>query len=117
MKLWHDDIRRPPDDSWTWARTNDEAKEVLKSNRVTECSLDHDLGLHMYDPDMQDADLQRGWDTENDGLKLVRWMVERPELVPERITIHSWNPPGAARMAALLAEHGYACVVKPFAAR
>lgn len=59
MKLWFDDIRRPPSSEWLWARTIEEAKLVVNSHEITEASLDHDLGLHEYDPDEQDADLRR----------------------------------------------------------
>lgn len=106
MKLFHDDIRRPPDDSWLWARTNEAAANYLTVARnlgdpCTEASLDHDLGLHNYDPDVPDADMQIGWDEENDGYELVKWMVEN-DLVPPIVTIHSWNPAGAWRMASYL---------------
>lgn len=59
MKLWFDDIRRPPDDTWFWARTIEDAKLIVNSHDIQEASLDHDLGLHEYDPDEQDADLRR----------------------------------------------------------
>lgn len=36
-------------------------------------------------------------------------------IFPTRISIHSWNPDGAKRMAALLADHGCRVEVKPFA--
>lgn len=113
VKLWHDDIRRPPDDTWLWARTNQEAKTIFMQHRVIEVSMDHDLGLHEYDPDVPDADLQRGWDTENDGVKLVDWMVCH-QYLPPRITIHSWNPDGARRMADRLRDAGCRPVVKPY---
>ena len=44
IKLWLDDIRTPPDDSWTWAKTYDEALEYITKNVVSEISFDHDLG-------------------------------------------------------------------------
>lgn len=115
VKLWHDDIRRPPDDSWVWARTNDDAKLVFSAREVTECSLDHDLGLHDHDPDVPDADIQIGWDEENDGLGLVKWMVENNR-VPPIVTIHSHNPDGAKRMAQAIVESGQAnkIIVKRF---
>lgn len=115
MRLWHDDIRRPPDDSWTWARTNQEAMSFLEAGGVSECSLDHDLGLERADPDVPDADLQHGWDPVNDGLGLVRWMIEH-DLVPGLVTIHSWNPVGARRMADALGDAGRACTVRPYLA-
>ena len=112
-KLWHDDIRRPPDETWNWARTNQAAYELLLRQPYAECSLDHDLGLSEYDPDLPDADMQRGWDKENDGCDLVIWMIEK-RLGPPKITIHSWNPIGAARMANLLRDHGYNPIVRPY---
>lgn len=104
MKLWHDDIRRPPDDSWVWVRTNQQAMAVLTVHIVDEISMDHDLGLHEADPDVQDADMQRGWDEENDGAKLAQWMCDHNH-VPPKVTVHSWNPDGAKRMANILRDH------------
>lgn len=110
MKLWHDDIRRPPDDSWAWARTNRDAELLLiagvgSCDPITEASLDHDLGLHDFDPDEFDADLRIAPEAhlQPDGRGLCRWMVDQG-LVPPRVTIHSWNPPGAAEMAAILRD-------------
>src|SRR5207237_9811908 len=56
MKLWVDDIRRPPDDSWAWARTNEEAIEALRSGEVNEASLEHVMGVHEPDPDAPGPD-------------------------------------------------------------
>lgn len=44
MKLWLDDVRTPPDETWEWKRTYDEALEVISKNLVKEISFDHDLG-------------------------------------------------------------------------
>lgn len=112
INLWHDDIRRPPTEAlsglpWVWARTNEVAKGILASNKVYAISMDHDLGLYGYDPDEQDADLRIG-DDEETGLALAEWIVENLESihVPAFFTIHSWNPVGARRMAAVLAAAG-----------
>lgn len=94
LRLWHDDVRQPPDGSWVWAQTNAQAVALLATGDVVEASLDHDLGM------------------EN-GLVLVKWMCEAG-YVPEKVTIHSWNPSGARRMAAVLEDHGHRCVVEPF---
>lgn len=51
MRLWFDDIRRPPDASWLWARTLEQAQAILSTVLLEEASLDHDLGLHDVDPD------------------------------------------------------------------
>ena len=121
MKLWHDDIRPAPE-GWTWARTNERAQELLRTGKVTEASLDHDLGLH--DVDMTppecggDADewfdkmLLRGG-SEETGYDLCVWMVEEG-FVPKKITIHSWNPAGAQRMAAALFATDAEIIVHPF---
>ena len=52
-------------------------------------------------------------DDEDDGRKLVAWMIEN-DLVPPKVTIHSWNPDGAAEMAAMLQEAGHQPEVLPF---
>jgi hypothetical protein len=119
MKLWHDDVRPPPDDSWDlWARTNDAARDFLASGVVTECSLDHDLGMDEIElPDDVDealdilADHQRR--ASETGLDLVNWMVTM-NIVPAKVTIHSWNPSGAANMAARLNRYGHNCFISPY---
>lgn len=46
MKLWLDDLRPPPDDTWHWAHNYDEAIAAFqdKDHGITHASLDHDLG-------------------------------------------------------------------------
>lgn len=125
MKLWHDDVRPAPE-GWVWARTNQEAMHYLATGEVAEISLDHDLGYHDVDvPEKPvDGDVMRWADdvidvltlrgqSEETGLDLVKWMC-REGLVPERVSIHSWNPPGARAMAEYLSEHGYDCSVAPY---
>lgn len=122
IRLWVDDVRRPPDKSWVWARTNGHAKDVLYNERVGECSLDHDMGLHELDVPENTDDY---WDSvialahasrdqhEESGLDLVNWMIEN-RCVPALVTIHSWNPEGASNMAARLNQNGYDCVLQAF---
>lgn len=92
MKLWLDDVRKPPDSTWTWAKNYDEAIQSLESAEFfgadfvwSELSLDHDLG-----------------DTSPSGYDLLCWLEEwvvRMRLVDiPVIHIHSANPVGAARM-------------------
>ena len=110
-KLWHDDVRPPPA-GWLWARTNDQAKYFLmlaerEGSPIVECSLDHDLGYHDVvlpeDPDeLAEVLILRG-QSEETGYDLVCWMIEH-NLVPKKVTIHSWNPEGARHMAARLAR-------------
>lgn len=88
---------------------------ALRAHDIVECSLDHDLGLHDFDPDEQDADLRVAPDAhlQPDGADLVREMIAA-DLVPARVHIHSWNPDGARRMALLLADAGVRATVSPF---
>ena len=52
MKLWIDDVRPPPDDTWTWCTTGDLALAHLAhsylstntANQIEMVSFDHDLG-------------------------------------------------------------------------
>jgi hypothetical protein len=115
VRLWHDDVRPPPP-GWIWVRTNQEAKEVLLTGIVLEASLDHDLGLHDVElPDDIDEQMDvlcaRG-QAEETGFDLCVWMVEN-NLVPPRVRIHSWNPPGAARMAGALSTYCH-LTVEPY---
>lgn len=114
-KLWHDDIRRPPDQTWIWARTNDDAIMVLQNFDVKVISMDHDLGLDGLDPDLPDAVYLRG-NGEQTGLDLVDWMIQNG-CVPEHVTVHSWNPSGAQRMIKTLHARGYAATYVPYEVR
>jgi hypothetical protein len=97
VNLWHDDVRRPPNADWIWARTNDEAKETLTDYEVDVISMDHDLGGHDLDPDAPETWLHRGPSSDGTGLDLVDWMIQN-ECVPRTVYIHSWNGPGAMHM-------------------
>jgi len=118
VKLWVDDIRRPPDASWAWARTNAEAIEILRGGDVTEASLDHDMGLHDEDPDAPGATERIALDRAGhaNGLDLVAWMCEH-RVIPQTIEIHSWNRDGAHRMAKLFEMHGHRAHVRPYGRR
>lgn len=92
MKIYLDDIRDTPK-GWTRTYTVEETIKYLKTGKVTELSLDHDLG--QTDP------LHTGYDVllyiENQ-LHLINddWFV------PEVIFLHTANPIGEARMKACL---------------
>lgn len=117
-RLWFDDVRPPPDDTWVWARTNEEAKFLFANSQVVECSLDHDMGMDEVE---LPADVDEALDilaehqkrASETGLDLVHWMVETGN-VPPKVTIHSWNLAGAQNMAARLNRHGYDCYVEPY---
>ena len=44
-KLWVDDILEPINESWEWAKSYNEAMELLSNNKFSSIALDHDLGL------------------------------------------------------------------------
>ena len=119
MKLWHDDMRPPPE-GWVWARTNAAAQELLETGLVTECSLDHDLGFHDVlrpdEPESLTTVAHLRGRTEETGLDLVNWMVATGR-VPATVTIHSWNPDGATAMAASLIASGHPCAIAPYVQR
>jgi len=51
-KIWIDDVRTPPDDSWTWCKSSKEAIDLIDAIYILEretrprfeISFDHDLG-------------------------------------------------------------------------
>lgn len=118
MKLWHDDVRRPPDPSWIWARTNEEAILRLICQRragdpVLEMSMDHDLGGEDLNPDDPDSWIFRGGSEAGSGLDLA-WCMVRLNLVPPSVTIHSWNPDGARAMQGVLSLAGVDAPYVPY---
>ena len=122
IQIWYDDIRRPPypEDEWVWVRTTKAAIaafELLK-DRIEVISLDHDMGLENEDPDQDSAIYLKHYNAglqEDNGVKLVEWMIENNVGREAIITIHSWNPDGAKRMKQLLIAANYPDVyVKAF---
>ena len=86
MKLWVDDLRPAPE-GWQWARSVNEAKELLldAENRgilLELLDLDHDAG---------DYAGQGG-----DYIRLLDWLEETGRRYPLRI--HSFNPVGRENM-------------------
>ena len=85
MKIFLDDIRKPPDESWTLCKWPDEVIDLLLTGKVTHLSLDHDLGNDDFG-------------TGND---VVIWLEEQVyfnRLRPPIITVHSANPVGRKKM-------------------
>ena len=86
MKLYLDD-QRPAPEGWTRVQTPEDAIELLKANRLTHLSLDHDLGLS----------------DERTGYAVLLWIeqqVVENGFLPPHITIHSANAGARARMDA-----------------
>lgn len=90
MKLYLDD-QRPAPEGWALAKTPEEAIELLKSNRVTHLSLDHDLGLS----------------DDRTGYTVLLWIEQQcveSGFVPPHMTIHSANAGAKGRMDAAVAS-------------
>lgn len=99
MKLWVDDIRVPPDSSWTWVKNYADAIQALLNHEWEEMSLDHDLGLEHYYGEY------RG-DT---GYDILLFMASQVEIYGKKYTnnihVHSANPVGVERMKGVIERY------------
>lgn len=86
-KLWVDDLRTPPDDSWWWAKTSKRAIAFLYFPWIAQMSLDHDLG---------------GDDTTR---PVVLWMCEHG-VWPATVRVHSANPVGVEWLMGMIQRYG-----------
>lgn len=89
IKVYLDDERATPA-GWTRVRWPDEAIALLKTGRVSDISLDHDLG-----------DDERGT-----GYDVVLWIEEAvftQDFVPPRMHVHSANASARQKMLAGIA--------------
>ncbi len=89
MRVFLDDARDAPP-GWVRTYTPDETIAVLATGKVTELSLDYDLGL-----DTPEA--------ERTGYTVLAWLEReigegRWQFPLPRFAIHSANPPGRLRM-------------------
>ena len=104
MKLWLDDIREPSRFGclgWTWVKTADEAINLLKTQDVTEASLDHDLSEEHYPwSGIQESDYK-----EQTGYTVVCWMEENNVWPKDGVHVHSLNPVGGQRMMDVILKH------------
>lgn len=98
-KLWVDDTRRPPDDSWDWAKDASEAKKLAKDNDYDLMSLDHDLGIVKYEGKVViNPDALSGGD-------FALWLHEHRKHMPKSVNIHSHNGKGTDLMKEILEKH------------
>lgn len=85
IKLWIDDVRTPPDETWTWAKTAYEAIGIIIAHQIDEISFDHDLGKPY-----QDIQELTGYDIA----KTIEDLVYLKSIPPLKWSIHSANPVG-----------------------
>lgn len=93
MRIWLDDFREAPP-GWVRAFTPEEVIGLLRTGRVTELSLDHDLGLRTATGERTGYDVLLWLEGE---VGSGRWTAPLPG-----ITIHTGNPVGRVRMARVL---------------
>ncbi len=108
-KLWVDDMRDAPDDSWTVVRKVQPAISFLAKFNPTEISLDHDIEFRPDDETFKPIAYYIG-------LKYAG--AERDEFHTlsgyPKITIHSDNPVGAKEMIAILKDNGLEAEWHPY---
>ena len=88
MKIWLDDERPVPNDTWTLCMSSGEAMHWLRTGCVKEISLDHDLGDETK---------------VGNGYMVISYIEEQMVLnpyfkVPKVIKIHTANPVARKRM-------------------
>lgn len=89
IKIWVDDIREPILD-YIWVKTPEQAIELLKTNRVSHISLDHDLGF---------------LEPERTGYTIASWIEEHAylgDLSSLSWQCHSANSVGRSKIAQAL---------------
>lgn len=87
MKVFLDDLRRPPE-GWVLVKTVPEVQELVKSGVVEELSLDNDLGPGTPE-----------------GYTLVDWMAENNVWPQKKPRVHSMNIIRAAYMRAVIERY------------
>lgn len=112
MKVFVDDLRLAPDNTWTLVRTNTEAIRLLATGHVEAISIDHDICV----PNVEFIGkavrkrLKFGEETFQPVVYYIAAM--KPEDRPKTIRIHTANPAGGMRMAGILNDVGVECEVK-----
>ncbi len=104
MKLWVDDLRDAPNDSWTVARKVEAAISFLHlyASEITEISLDHDIENRPDDETFYPIALY------------IAGAGERFRKL-NTIILHTINPLGAKRMESVLKDAGWVCYIIPYA--
>lgn len=91
IKIWLDDIRGKPDDSWVHIRNKEELQELFRNRPfvyIEVMDFDHDLGMDEHG------------NPEPSGYDIIQWMsqlcmaLRNSHFWPWEIRVHSDNPPG-----------------------
>lgn len=115
MKLWVDDLRDAPDDSWTVARKVEPATNIICNMKLEEISLDHDIENRPDDETFCPLAFVIGlrYQTVQEMSDFITGFGPRVQAVP-KITIHSINPVGAKRMQAILSSYSIKSTYIPY---
>src|SRR3954465_14214809 len=104
-KLFLDDMRNAPDDTWSVVRSYDEFTQFILTNGVPDfIAFDHDLGGVLINEE------------EKTGFDCARWCVEYGYL-PKIAIVHSHNHAGAQRIMNLLVLHEVKTILSPYPIR
>lgn len=111
MKIYVDDIRNVPDESWTLCRTITEAIRCIAffADDITEISLDHDISA-----EVRVNGVYRPFPTEETFQPVAYYISERYRTAdtPPKITIHTANPLGAEAMEVAFAKRDYPGIIE-----
>jgi len=102
IKLWVDDIRTPPDKSWIWARSYQEAIYELSLGNVTLISLDHDLGVQKESKYINTPHVDTSIKTGYDVICWIEESVYYDRLDLPMMLCHSMNPVGRKRIETVI---------------
>jgi hypothetical protein len=90
MKIWLDDVRPPPDDTWAWATCAKDFSAFFADFKITEISFDHDIASEDY------------FGNEITGYHLLcgieKEFQNNPDFQLPKMQVHSANPVGRQRM-------------------
>ncbi len=103
-KLWVDDIRTPPDETWIWVKKVEEAIKAIHMFLPTVISLDHDIEDRPADETFKPIAYY---------ISALGYYKKLPE-DKLRITIHSSNSVGAEQMYKTLKDSGINSEIIPY---
>lgn len=104
-KLFLDDIRQPPDNTWAVVKNYAEFVSWIETYGCpTILSMDHDLAFEHYPienpDDMMAARVPYEKYTEKTGYDCAKWLIDH-DLLPDTVIVHSYNPVGAENIMML----------------